>query len=245
MAGKLKDLLWKSSVRSVLCLALFGWGMFFFFPIRSGFIKAGMLLTVLAAWICVLILLWPKRKRRYVFLGLTAGAFFCCMPPRQINTAKLRAEYVRSLSRYEGRPYVWGAENYFAVDCSGLIRQGFIDADVLYGLKTCNGALLRQAILLWWFDASARAIRDEYRGLTKRVLAVPSINELDHNLILPGDFAVTQNGVHCLAYLGEGKWIQADPDPGRVIVGRTPEENAWYQTPVYIMRWSDFENMEK
>lgn len=204
---KLKDILLKSVIRAVLCIALFGLIVQIICPIRNTFIKLSMLVLIAISWACILYLSRPKSKFRYVFLGLSVFViFFCCMPSRRINQGNLRQHNVRSLCRYESRPYMWGAENFFAVDCSGLIRQGFIDANILYGLKTFNGALVREAILLWWYDSSAKAMRDEYRGRTKRLVEAPCINQLDHSRILPGDFAVTQNGIHCLAYLGDGRW---------------------------------------
>ncbi len=45
----------------------------------------------------------------------------------------------------------------------------------------------------------------------------------------------TTNGVHVLAYLGNGKWIQADPGIGAVatLVGRT-DDNGWFRAPVTV-----------
>ena len=240
---KWKDILLKSSIRANLCLALFGLAILLICPIRNTLIKLGILSFIMIAWVCVLCLIYFKRKMRYAFLGLTVlSILFCCMPSRQINQADLREDYVRALCRYESRPYKWGAENFFAVDCSGLIRQGFIDANFLYGMKTLNGALVREALLLWWYDSSAKALRDEYRGRTLKVIKTDCINELDHHQIFPGDFAVTQNGVHCLAYLGEGRWIQADPAVHKVRIDSVPvEDSSWFRQPIYIMRWSEFE----
>lgn len=231
------------TVWSVLGLALFGLGVLVLFPIRSSFIRLGFLLLIGCCWVCGFCLVWRKRKLRYLMLGMTLFVVgFCCMPSRPVNQGELRDAVVRSLLRYEGRPYLWGAENIVAVDCSGLIRQGFIDAAVLYGLKTFDGALVREGLLLWWYDSSAKAMRDGYRGRTVRLMSADSINALDHRGILPGDFAVTQNGIHCLAYLGEGRWIQADPGPYKVVVGQAPVENsAWFQAPVSVMRWSVFD----
>ncbi len=240
--GKFKGIMLKSLIRAVLFVALFGLILQTLYPIRNTFIKLGILLFVVIIWICLFCLTYLNRKIRYFFLGFTAAILlFCCMPSHQINENKFRQQYVRSLSFYESKPYMWGAENFLAVDCSGLIRQGYIDAGVIYGLKTFNGALVREAVLLWWYDASAKAMRDEYRNRTKQITKAPSINQLDHSKILPGDFAVTQNGAHCLAYLGDGRWIQADPTPNQVTISVAPTESSnWFKQPVYIMRWSAF-----
>ncbi len=57
--------------------------------------------------------------------------------------------------------------------------------------------------------------------------------------LLPGDLAITENGIHVLAYLGGDEWIQAEPNLGAVIVLAAPSENIWYNQDVWIMRWAD------
>lgn len=65
------------------------------------------------------------------------------------------------------------------------------------------------------------------------------INAIDSSLILPGDMAVTANGIHILAYIGENRWIEADPGVEKVIVVEVPDEtNHWFNTPVVLIRWN-------
>jgi hypothetical protein len=54
----------------------------------------------------------------------------------------------------------------------------------------------------------------------------------------PGDLAVTDLGLHILAYVGGGRWIQADPEIGSVVTlnGRD-DDNIWFRVPVTIHRW--------
>ncbi len=53
--------------------------------------------------------------------------------------------------------------------------------------------------------------------------------------------AVTEDGVHILAYLGDKVWIEADPIYKKVIKVSIPEtDNPWFNTPVYILRWQQF-----
>ncbi len=143
---------------------------------------------------------------------------------------------VASLRRYEGTPYYWGGEKASGIDCSGLIRRGLMDACVTEGWK--NPALWRRAAELWWHDSSARALRDGYRGWTRRLGTADSIRTADESLLQPGDLAVTENGVHVLAYLGGGTWIQADPGAGRVIALPASAENGWFAKPVVLLRWA-------
>ena len=109
------------------------------------------------------------------------------------------------------------------------------------GVRTLDGGLVRSAIDLWWNDCSAQALGEGYRSLTTHVADTRSLNELDHTLVTPGDLAVTQSGVHILAYLGDGHWIQADPGAGKVITLPAPARNGWFQSPMKIVRWRALE----
>jgi hypothetical protein len=91
----------------------------------------------------------------------------------------------------------------------------------------------------WWFDASAKSLGNGYRSYTVGLEPRGRISEMDESGLEPGDLAVTTNGRHILAYLGDGYWIQADPSLGKVATlhGKR-DENPWFQTPITTHRWS-------
>jgi cell wall-associated NlpC family hydrolase len=132
---------------------------------------------------------------------------------------------------------VWGGENHYGIDCSGLVREGLIQTNLHQGFATLNPALIRRGLEMWWFDAGADALLREYRGYTDRLFAAVSINELDHNQIQPGDLAATSDGEHILAYLGDRRWIEADPNLQKVVIESVPTANIWFHTSVEILRW--------
>jgi cell wall-associated NlpC family hydrolase len=144
------------------------------------------------------------------------------------------------LRGYEGTRYVWGGENRLGIDCSGLVRKALVNANVSEGVRSLNPSALRTAISLWWNDCSARALGEGHRELTQHLFDASSINQLDFAKLQSGDLAVTDDGVHVLAYLGEGNWIEADPDMRRVLVLSVPSTNTWFDTPVRLMRWRQF-----
>lgn len=194
----------------------------------------------------VVIVLWGlclvRRRRVLATLLVAACALalaFVCLPGRKADAEALRRAYVNALLSYEGSPYVWGGENRFGIDCSGLVRKGLICANLRLGLRTLNPRQVRQALYLWWNDCTAQALRDGHLGLTKRLSNAAQINGIDTRALLPGDLAVTASGVHVLAYVGSGEWIEADPGEMRVIRVQTPAKNAWFRTPVYILRWTE------
>jgi len=163
-------------------------------------------------------------------------------PGRNADTQQLCNVYLRSLQTYEGTRYIWGGENTLGIDCSGLVRAGLIKANVEQGLLTLNPELVRFGLSLWWHDCSAKALGEEYRGLTRRITSSPSINLLGNSKTQPGDIAVTTSGVHVLAFLGNDEWIEADPDLKKVVVVKAPsKENPWFDEPVQIMRWTELE----
>jgi cell wall-associated NlpC family hydrolase len=188
------------------------------YPVATRPTRLGLLIValVLVAWGLYLV-----RRHRAAFGALTGvcclTVAFLCLPGRAVDVGALRDAYVSSLSDYEGTRYVWGGENRFGIDCSGLVRKGLVNANLRLGLRTLNPRLVRQALSLWWHDCTAQALRDEFRGLTVRVGAAPSIKEIDEQALRPGDLAVTANGVHVLAYVGKRTWAEADPGEMRVL----------------------------
>ncbi len=213
----------------------------YFNPLSNRFTKICTLLVVLMVWRGLLALTWRRGGLRWAVPGLTVAAgVFLLLPGRaQENGEALRGSYVRSLEQYEGSLYYWGGESRRGIDCSGLIRCGMMNGLAKTGLRTADPGLIRRALSLWWNDVSARDLGKEQAGLTKLLFQARSINEADHSRLLPGDIAVTTNGVHILAYLGEGRWIQASPGAGKVVISRVPVENdAWFQQPVNLLRWT-------
>lgn len=223
-------LLWLAAAAA---LALLVW-----YPVSTRLTRSTELLLCFLLWRGILAWSWERKAARVAVLSVTlVAAGFLLMPERRTNG--LREEYVIALSRYEGVPYVWGGEGTAGIDCSGLVRRAMIHARILHSLRHFDGASARHALLLWWHDTSADALGSGYRGLTRTLFETPSLNELDHSRLLPGDLAVTLNGVHIMAYAGGGEWLEADPAAHRVLRVKVPAPgNLWFQTPVRLLRWS-------
>ncbi|MGD0252688.1 MAG: NlpC/P60 family protein [Verrucomicrobiota bacterium] len=218
----------------------------FLYPIENRPLRIGLILALLALWIGCLHFGWRRPTVRLVFLlcmFIIIGFLIC--PGRNFGTESLRNKYVESLRFYEGTRYVWGGENKLGIDCSGLVRAGLIKASLQQGLVTLNPRLVRYALSLWWHDSTAKALGNEYRHQTRRIFTVGSINELDQSTVLSGDMAVTVSGVHVLACLGGGEWIEADPNFGKVVIVKTPAKNPWFQEPVHILRWAPLEEQPR
>jgi len=185
---------------------------------------------------------WDRRVIRSAVLAITAAAgFFMVLPGRNPDVSELRQKYVASLGKYEGTRYIWGGENRLGIDCSGLVRSGLMVADYEHGLGTLNAGLVREGISMWWHDCSARALGEEYRHVTRFLFSSPSVNQIDGSRILPGDIAVTADGIHTLAYLGDQIWIEADPDAKRVVKVHVPSGSPWFQQEVPLMRWTQLD----
>lgn len=213
------------------------------YPINTFAVRLGLLFCISGAWLGAL---WVFRKIRPVAYGLIIAALLVCgfllCPGRASDPRTLREAYLASLRSYEGVHYLWGGENDLGIDCSGLVRASLIKANFKQGLLTLNPRLVRFSISLWWHDCSAKALGEEYRGQTKHISSVRGINAMDETSIQPGDIAVTATGVHVLAYLGDNRWIEADPHAGKVIIVAIPAmNNPWFQEPVNIMRWTELE----
>ncbi len=198
-----------------------------------------LVVSSVVAYLAGLRLLWSLTIWRIVMciipglLGL-----WMLFPSSPLNVGVLRKQYVVQLHQFEGTRYWWGGENRRGIDCSGLVRRALQDAYVVYGFRYRNSEAFRRAFSLWWHDMSAKALGNEGHGTTRRFGIIGTVNTLDHTHILPGDIAVTLDGVHCLVYLGERQWIQAEPILKQVMIFPIPSENSWYRTPVNVVRWS-------
>lgn len=225
-------LLWPLLIGLLLC------------PIRLGALHLAVVLCLAALWSGALFLGYDRRPVHILCLALALFAALVLLPGRTADPMTLRRAYTASLQHYKGTRYLWGGGNSHGIDCSGLVERGLIDADLSQGLRTANPRLLRAGLSLWWYNRSAKALGEGYRGETRLLLTTPSLNALDDTRLLPGDIAVTASGAHTLAYLGDHTWIEADPNllyGDSVVTVRTPTRNAWFRLPMHIMRWRQFE----
>lgn len=228
-----KSVLWQLWVGAWLALLVVA-----IVPVSNGFTRLAFMLAVIFLWAGGLRLFWLRRSIRWGFLALAVATFLVAiLPGHPANETRLRASVTRSLIGYTGTRYVWGGEGWTGIDCSGLVRRGFILGTLKEGVATANPYLLRKAADVWWHDCSAEAMRDEYRSATVRLAKADSVRKADVSSLRPGDFAVTADGIHVLAYLGESRWIEADPTMKRVIVIQPSDDNAWAGMPVVLLRW--------
>lgn len=183
---------------------------------------------------------WKSPKARWLLIAFyVLIAVFLIYPARlPRDRSALRTAYGDALRAYSGTRYVWGGEGRFGIDCSGLVRKGLEDALTRQGFFKLNPALIREGNSLYWNDTTAKVIGEGYSGRTFLVTTCPSLNGLDYSLLMPGDLAVTTNGVHIMAYLGSKTWIAADPGEGKVTSFVIPEKNnACFSMPMNIVRW--------
>ena len=207
-------------------------------PVSNRLTRSAGIGLLAVVWIGLIALGRRHRLFRTGLLFVSACCtIFLMLPARHPDPALLRSAYVAGLRRYMGVPYSWGGESPKGIDCSGLIRRGIIDSLFLRGLETFDPGLVRQSVWIWWHDCSAQDF-GEGKGFTERLFQTPGINNLDHSRIIPGDLAVTKNGIHILAYIGDNTWIEADPGVARVITVTAPsKDNVWFQGPMNIVRW--------
>lgn len=209
-------------------------------PVNSKLLKLALMVCVTGVWIGFTFFSWKYKPLRFFALILPLlGVIPFVLPSSEIDTAKLRADYVRRMSEFEGTEYHWGGESGRGIDCSGLPRRALRDALLAYGFKHSNGRAFREYVTQWWFDASAKALSEGYRDYTKQLETSGTIKEISYEHLIPGDLAITSNGVHMLAYVGNGLWIQADPGEKSVITmnGRQ-DNNTWFQMPMTTHRWT-------
>ncbi|MEI7833667.1 MAG: NlpC/P60 family protein [bacterium] len=187
------------------------------------------------------ILHWKNLYFRYLLVVVClVSLLIITLPGRKADSAELRKEYISSLSTYTNVTYVWGGENHLGIDCSGLVREGMVDANRSLGIKTLNMGLLRRSFYIWWNDCTARDLGTGYRQMTRPVLQADSMDVLDYSKLLPGDILVNYYGVHTFAYLGDQQWIESTPEKWKVVkVSAKDKAKEYSGIKIKIVRWSE------
>ncbi|CAK0757997.1 NLPC_P60 domain-containing protein [Gammaproteobacteria bacterium] len=208
------------------------------FPISNYYTRLIFVFLIVGSALSILIAAWPHTRLRIgILIILLFIVAIIILPGRATDQAALSTAFVRELQSYEGTKYVWGGEGRLGIDCSGLIRSAFVGAALKHGVVTMNPELIRLALSVWWHDATARQFGKGYRNLTNFVTTAGSINTIEPSLLRLGDLAVTTSGIHILGFVGNGKWVEADPDLGKVVVLSVPQPtNRWFNMPIHIVR---------
>ncbi|RYD49085.1 MAG: hypothetical protein EOP85_02305 [Verrucomicrobiaceae bacterium] len=234
-----KDGMISRCLRVVILLGTAGLATLAVRPYHDGVLHYGLPLSAFFVWVAALWLLWRRAGVRMLLLAvpmLLTLPFF--LPGRPLDPELLKGRYLKALQRLQGTAYLWGGESRRGIDCSGLPRRALRDALLETGLKTGNGNAFREWAEQWWFDTSARALGENYRGFTRPLGLVGKLRDLDTSDLSAGDLAVTSDGRHVLVYLGDGRWIQADPASAKVFTGDPQKvENAYYHAHVKMHRW--------
>lgn len=185
------------------------------------------------------------RPRSPSLIALTAGSLLifsfliAFLPGHPSDPDSLRSRYLSALHALEGTRYIWGGEGRFGIDCSGLPRRALRAALFREALANLNPAPIRDALDQWWHDASALALSEAYRDYTVPLNLSGKLKSLDTSTLLPGDLAITQDGLHLLVYHGNDSWTQADPSIGKVItLNSRTDSNLWFHSPVTLHRWT-------
>ena len=117
------------------------------YPVRSGPVRLLMVGSLVVVVVGACFWIRNRQARAVAFcLVLLASLAMAVLPGRAAHQAQLQAQYVQALRSYEGDNYVWGGENSRGVDCSGIVRAAWIDAQVHLGIKTANPRLMRSAL---------------------------------------------------------------------------------------------------
>ncbi len=213
---------WLIGVSTLTIVGLFS----IYTPIRNSYIRL-LIIAMIVAWM----LLGVVKTWRWHGLGKGALAFSCVVSGYLFYPLELpridREAFVSQLKYYNGCPYVWGGERYNGIDCSGLIRMALAKQYLYHGH-------VNAWFHLWLWDASAQDIPRKYDRIFGPASNWPSIKVMDNEAVSLGSIAVTADGVHILAYIGDDTWIQANPDIGRVTESKMNDNESWLEVPVVV-----------
>jgi cell wall-associated NlpC family hydrolase len=196
-------------------------------PVRTTLIRAGILFAAGTGLVAARDLL-PTKGRRTLETAAVAVLAWCFATSKPVPPSPER--FVAALRGYEHTPYVWGGETGRGIGCSGLVRAALIDTQLRAGRP---GAALR----LWWRDVAARDLGTAYSSLFRGPERTPGVGSMRAD-VPAGAMGVTFNGLHVLAHLGGGRWIQASPEDHRVTIRDAGEPDPWFAVPadLWVLR---------
>ena len=208
-------------------------------PYHDAYLRYGIITFGIALWLGLIMTVWKRhlawRIAAFSLPLLLAIPFL--LPSRELDRPRLQARYLETLRSYDGTRYVWGGESRRGIDCSGLPRAALRSALAEQALEG-NGRAARLWLEQWWFDTSAKAMSEEYRTFTRSTGLTGDMREIDPSQIAPGDLAVTDDRRHVMMHLGNGEWIQAEPNVGKVFIARAGSPHSHYPaSEVTLHRW--------
>ncbi len=210
-------------------------------PVNRASLRIAGIVGICLVWVSLLIKCRRKSTPSVILLALPVVlTIYLVIPVRVSDHQALRSAYLEELEKLDGTRYVWGGESKLGVDCSGLPRLALRQAHCRRFFSTGNPGHARAWLNSWWFDSSADALANDYRGFTWPVDVEGTLQDIDPKTINPGDLAITENGVHLLVFLGDGKWIQADPGPNKVLIQDPKvDSSGWFKMKSTIHRWRE------
>jgi NlpC/P60 family len=170
-------------------------------------------------------------------LLLVLGSVLIFLGSESPDPVRLREAYVRELRLFENAPYAKGGETADGIDASGLARTALWQAMLKQGVQQMNLRLLGPSLWkFWWRDLTTGDLIGQKYGYTVKLSNTANLAKCETKDLIEGDLAVT-DPFHVLIYCGNGIWIDASPEKGKVLSGNVGSKGNWSQLPVTVLRW--------
>ncbi len=237
----------------IFAIMLVVWVFFVWLLPMGTFVRTIMVTTLLSGifTVFIYILRYAARKPGAAYPFIFFFALFllwATVGGKHPVVDELRTRYVDRLENFLGDPYMSGGETHRGIDGSGLARAALWQAMIIEGLHELNPYLIGPTFWsFWWNDISVSDIRHSRHGYTKVIGEAERLAGYDYLLIEPGDMAITKDDNHILIHTGQGYWIEASKNTGKVVENRavTASMRPNFNKPVYLVRWWILEPQEK
>ena len=163
---------------------------------------------------------------------------------KPFDTDMLRVSYRTRLNDFVGVKYVMGGESSVGIDCSGLARTALWQSMIRQGLKEVNPKLLGPMLWnFWWRDLSVQDILNGKYGYTEKIGQASKLAGYNNKKLKIGDMAVVGSTSQVLIYMGEDKWIEANPDDKKVVINKADahSKRPYFNMNTILIRWRVFD----
>ena len=225
------------SLRLLISISVF-FVLLVIYPVRNGITRPALLTMSLLIYAMMLFLFWNKCLLRYILIAFAALVTMAiCLPGRSVNSASLQSAYVSKLCGYTSTRYASGAEKTTSVSiapASSALRWSTpnVNKESPHSTPACSVKAPGFGGMTWLPVTCPVATRAAWSASSRPIPPV-ALRRIFNPETLPSPPMAHMS----FAFLGNDRWIEADPISLHVIEWGTNDRPGYLDRPFQLLRW--------